>query len=59
MISLLRECLLVRHSFVSELTDASGLCSFNLGDAGSGICEAALGGEDLGLGSNVWLFGDT
>ncbi|EPT04076.1 hypothetical protein FOMPIDRAFT_1022155 [Fomitopsis schrenkii] len=33
--------------------------TFNLGDAGDGVCEAALGGEDLGLGSNVWLFGDT
>jgi len=33
--------------------------AFNLGDTGSGLCEAALGGEDLGLGNNVWLFGDT
>ncbi|KZT71389.1 acid protease [Daedalea quercina L-15889] len=33
--------------------------AFNLGDAGDGDCEAALAGEDLGLGDNVWLFGDT
>ncbi|CCM02235.1 uncharacterized protein FIBRA_04315 [Fibroporia radiculosa] len=32
---------------------------FNLGDAGNGVCQAALGGGDLGLGSDVWLFGDT
>ena len=36
------------------------LCSFNLGEttSGSGKCVGALGGEDLGLGSNVWLLGD-
>jgi len=33
--------------------------AFNLGDAGNGLCEAALGGQDLGLGDNVWLLGDT
>ncbi|KAF9818610.1 hypothetical protein IEO21_02590 [Rhodonia placenta] len=33
--------------------------AFNLGDNGNGLCQAALGGEDLGLGDNVWLLGDT
>ncbi|EPT04072.1 hypothetical protein FOMPIDRAFT_1046540 [Fomitopsis schrenkii] len=33
--------------------------AFNLGNTGNGVCEAALGGQDLGLGSNTWLFGDT
>ncbi|KAH9930624.1 aspartic peptidase domain-containing protein [Fomitopsis serialis] len=33
--------------------------TFNLGETSNGECQAALGGEDLGLGNNVWLFGDT
>ncbi|KAI0724993.1 aspartic peptidase domain-containing protein [Fomitopsis betulina] len=33
--------------------------AFNLGDAGGGVCQAALAGQDLGLGSDTWLFGDT
>ncbi|KAH9833019.1 aspartic peptidase domain-containing protein [Rhodofomes roseus] len=33
--------------------------AFNLGQAENGLCQAALAGEDLGLGENVWLFGDT
>lgn len=32
---------------------------FNIGSAGSGQCVGALGGQDLGLGTNVWLLGDT
>ncbi|EMD41037.1 hypothetical protein CERSUDRAFT_111607 [Gelatoporia subvermispora B] len=35
--------------------------NFNLGETaeGSGQCVGALAGQDLGLGSNVWLFGDS
>ncbi|KAF9808862.1 hypothetical protein IEO21_07727 [Rhodonia placenta] len=33
--------------------------AFNLGNVGNGLCVAALGGKDLGLGDNVWLLGDT
>ncbi|KZT10618.1 aspartic protease [Laetiporus sulphureus 93-53] len=35
--------------------------NFNLGQTstGSGQCVGALAGQDLGLGSNVWLLGDT
>ena len=35
--------------------------SFNLGEtsSGSGKCVGALAGQDLGLGSNVWLLGDS
>ncbi|KAI0923493.1 hypothetical protein AcV5_009022 [Taiwanofungus camphoratus] len=35
--------------------------SFNLGSTGDGSdqCVGALGGQDLGLGDNVWLLGDT
>lgn len=36
------------------------LFSFNLGqtEAGSTRCVGAIAGQDLGLGSNVWLLGD-
>ncbi|PCH37777.1 acid protease [Wolfiporia cocos MD-104 SS10] len=33
--------------------------AFNLGSVGDGLCQAALGGDDLGFGDNVWLLGDT
>ena len=33
--------------------------SFNLGEVSSGTCVGALAGQDLGLGSNVWLLGDS
>ncbi|KAI0722417.1 aspartic peptidase domain-containing protein [Fomitopsis betulina] len=33
--------------------------SFNLGTTEEGQCQGALGGQDLGLGDNVWLLGDT
>lgn len=35
--------------------------SFNLGrvSSGSQYCVGALAGQDLGLGSNVWLLGDS
>ncbi|KAJ3489352.1 hypothetical protein NLI96_g2180 [Meripilus lineatus] len=35
--------------------------NFNLGETyrGSGQCVGALSGKDLGLGSNVWLLGDS
>lgn len=35
--------------------------SFNLGEtsSGSGKCVGALAGQDIGLGSNVWLLGDS
>lgn len=35
--------------------------NFNLGEteSGSGQCVGALAGQDLGLGSNVWLLGDS
>ena len=35
--------------------------SFNLGETstGSGKCVGALAGQDLGLGNNVWLLGDS
>ncbi|OSX65551.1 hypothetical protein POSPLADRAFT_1054288 [Postia placenta MAD-698-R-SB12] len=33
--------------------------AFNLGNAGDGLCYAALGGENFGFGDNVWLLGDT
>ena len=40
-----------------------GMCSvsFSLGEtsSGSGKCIGALAGQDLGLGSNVWLLGDS
>ncbi|PCH39030.1 acid protease [Wolfiporia cocos MD-104 SS10] len=32
---------------------------FNLGTLSDGSCQAALGGQDLGFGDNVWLLGDT
>ena len=37
------------------------LRSFNLGETstGSGKCVGALAGQDLGLGNNVWLLGDS
>ena len=36
-------------------------CSFNLGEtsSGSGKCVGALAGQDLGLGDDVWLLGDS
>ena len=36
-------------------------CSFNLGQttSGSSQCVGALAGQGLGLGSNVWLLGDS
>ncbi|THG94139.1 hypothetical protein EW026_g7273 [Hermanssonia centrifuga] len=37
------------------ITDAN----FNLGSASSGQCVGALAGQDLGLGNNVWLLGDS
>ncbi|KAF8626441.1 hypothetical protein AX15_004875 [Amanita polypyramis BW_CC] len=35
--------------------------NFNLGqtDTGSSMCVGAISGQDLGLGSNVWLLGDS
>ena len=35
--------------------------SLSLGEtsSGSGKCVGALAGQDLGLGSNVWLLGDS
>ena len=35
--------------------------SFNYGETekGSGKCVGALAGMDIGLGSNVWLLGDS
>ena len=35
--------------------------SFSLGEtlSGSSKCVGALAGQDLGLGSNVWLLGDS
>ena len=33
--------------------------SFNLGSASSGQCVGAIAGQDLGLGNNVWLLGDS
>ena len=35
--------------------------SFNLGPKqdGSGLCIGALVGQDMGLGTNVWLIGDS
>lgn len=33
--------------------------NFNLGTIGGGQCVGALAGQDLGLGSNVWLLGDS
>jgi cathepsin D len=35
--------------------------SFNLGatEDGSSDCVGALAGQDLGLGDNVWLLGDS
>ena len=34
--------------------------SFNLGSTGSGNqCVGALAAQDLGLGDNVWLLGDS
>ena len=35
--------------------------SFNLGrtEEGSESCVGALAGQDLGLGANVWLLGDS
>ena len=37
------------------------ICSLNLGEtsSGSGKCVGAISGYDLGLGSNVWLLGDS
>ena len=32
--------------------------NFNLGSVGNGQCVGAIAGQDLGLGSNVWLLGD-
>ncbi|KAF7797804.1 hypothetical protein EIP86_009009 [Pleurotus ostreatoroseus] len=37
------------------ITDAN----FNLGEVSSGRCVGALAGQDLGLGNNVWLLGDS
>ena len=43
---------------MAQLTIA--VCSFNLGTAGSDSqCVGALAGQDLGLGDNVWLLGDS
>ncbi|KAI0094230.1 acid protease [Irpex rosettiformis] len=33
--------------------------NFNLGSVGGGQCVGALAGQDIGLGSNVWLLGDS
>ncbi|KAH9858927.1 acid protease [Lenzites betulinus] len=40
---------------------AISAANFNLGETstGSGKCVGALAGQDLGLGSNVWLLGDS
>jgi cathepsin D len=37
------------------------MCSLNLGEteSGSGKCVGALAGQDLGLGNDVWLLGDS
>ena len=44
-----------------ERTLTSALYSFSLGETttGSGKCVGALAGQDIGLGSNVWLLGDS
>lgn len=48
----------VRCSFLNS--DSLAVHSFNLGQTttGSTKCVGALAGQDLGLGSNVWLLGD-
>ncbi|KAI0782432.1 aspartic protease [Irpex lacteus] len=33
--------------------------NFNLGSVGNGQCVGAIAGQDLGLGSGVWLLGDS
>ncbi|KAI8993962.1 acid protease [Trametes punicea] len=40
---------------------AISAANFNLGEteSGSGQCVGALAGQDIGLGSNVWLLGDS
>ncbi|OBZ70908.1 Aspartic protease [Grifola frondosa] len=40
---------------------AISAANFNLGEtsSGSGQCVGALAGQDLGLGNNVWLLGDS
>ena len=47
------------HSSVAAYCSRS--LSLNLGEteSGSGKCVGALAGQDLGLGSNVWLLGDS
>ena len=43
------------------LANWRSLYSFNLGEtsSGSGKCVGALAGQDLGLGDDVWLLGDS
>ena len=43
------------------MTDDCRERSLNLGEtsSGSGKCVSALAGQDIGLGSNVWLLGDS
>lgn len=46
---------------VSSSTDSLTFHSFNLGQTqkGSSMCIGALVGQDMGLGTNVWLIGDS
>jgi cathepsin D len=45
----------------TNATSLTHFCSFNIGEteSGSGQCVGALVASDLGLGSNVWLLGDS
>lgn len=48
---------IVRIAAVWRVTDYENP-SFNLGSIDSTNCVGALAGQDIGLGSNVWLLGD-
>jgi len=45
----------------TNYTSLTRVCSFNLGQTrqGSGQCVGALVSGDLGLGSKVWILGDS
>ena len=47
--------------WVYACAGADGVRSFNLGEteSGSGQCVGAISGQDVGLGPNVWLLGDS
>jgi len=49
------------RSLCDQFHFVDSFCSFNLGETetGSGQCVGSLIGGDLGLGSNVWLLGDS